>query len=502
MEAMRAYMYLRKSRADTADESIEDTLRRHEGILREFAARQGIAVVGVYKEVVSGDSLYARAQMLKLLEDVEAGEADAVLCMDIDRLGRGSMADQGLIIDTFKAAGVRIVTPRKVYDLNNELDEEYTEFETFLARRELKIIKRRLQRGIRETIQEGGYIANAPYGYVKTTVDRKPTLKINEEEAAFVRILFDMYVNKGMGCQSIADALNRMGAKPHRADAFGRTSILHILKNPVFCGCVAWNRRQQIRKGKRGNEKHITVYNDKKDWIVVEGIHEPIISRELWEKAQEILEKRYHPPYNNGTPRSPLAGIVRCRACGRTMVRMPFDSKRPNGADNLICPTRGCCAATRLDRVEAAVLETLRQKLEEYRARLAADSAEGEADYAKAADAARRELETLGRQKEKLHDLLEQGVYDAETFLARSAALKGRAEELRGTLAELEEAARRESAERLEERIGRIAAGLAAYKESGIADRNRILKSLIESAAYYKAKGWPPTRFELEIMLK
>ena len=103
------------------------------------------------------------------------------------------------------------------------------------------------------------------------------TLAINEDEAKYVRIIYDMYVNQGMGCQSIADAVNGMGAKPHRSDAFGRTSIMHILKNPVFCGKVTWDRRHHIRKGTRGNEKHITVYNAPADWVVVDGINPPII---------------------------------------------------------------------------------------------------------------------------------------------------------------------------------------------------------------------------------
>lgn len=499
---MDVYMYLRKSRADDIGEDVDETLRRHEETLREFANKQGLAIIGVYREVVSGDSLYARTEMLRLLQDIESGHCDAVLCMDIDRLGRGSMSDQGIILDALKGNDVKIITPRKVYDLNNELDEEYTEFETFMARRELKSIKRRLQRGIRKTIEEGGYIANAPFGYTKTVVDKKPTLKINEEEAAVVRIIYDMYVNQGMGCQTIADAVNAMGVKPHRASSFGRTSIMHILKNPTFCGCIAWNRRRHIRKGTRGNEKHITIYNDKDQWIVTEGIHEPIVSRELWDKAQEIIENRYHPPYNNGTARSPLAGVLHCRKCGRAMVRMPFSTKRPNGVDSLMCPTRGCCSATRLDRVEEGVLAVLRRNLEEFKAQLVSPDISGKEDYAKAAETIRKELGTLHKQMDRLHDLLEQGVYDVDTFLARSASIKERVSELEESLSKAEEMTKRSSVEHLKERIERIEAGLAVYGSSDIPGRNQILRNLIEYGTYFKEKGWSPTKFVIELTLK
>lgn len=66
-----------------------------------------------------------------------------------------------------------------------------------MARRELKLIKRRMQRGVRKSIEEGGYLANAPYGYRNVMVNKKPTLEINEEEAKFVRLMFDLYVTRG-----------------------------------------------------------------------------------------------------------------------------------------------------------------------------------------------------------------------------------------------------------------------------------------------------------------
>ena len=145
---MKIAVYLRKSRSDRQEEPVSETLSRHRETLFQLARERGDEIAVVYEEVVSGDSLAARPEMLRLLQDVEAGLYEGVYCMDIDRLGRGGMREQGLILDTFKSSGTCILTPRKVYDLNDEIDEEYTEFETFLARRELKLIKRRLQRGL------------------------------------------------------------------------------------------------------------------------------------------------------------------------------------------------------------------------------------------------------------------------------------------------------------------------------------------------------------------
>ena len=159
-------LYLRKSRSDDPEKSVEETLRRHREILDKYAIENGIDVKpeDIYEEVVSGESLYSRPEMLRLLESVESGAYEGVLCMDIDRLGRGKTSDQGIILETFKYSNTKIITPNRQYDLNDEFDEDYAEFEGFMAHRELKMIKRRMQRGIQKTIEEGGYLANAPYG--------------------------------------------------------------------------------------------------------------------------------------------------------------------------------------------------------------------------------------------------------------------------------------------------------------------------------------------------
>ena len=86
-------MYLRKSRAEEG-QSTDEVLAKHRSALEELADKLGLVVDGIYEEVVSGEKLYARPQMLALLERIRSGDVDAVLCMDIDRLGRGGMADQ------------------------------------------------------------------------------------------------------------------------------------------------------------------------------------------------------------------------------------------------------------------------------------------------------------------------------------------------------------------------------------------------------------------------
>ncbi len=485
-------MYLRKSRAEEITDTVDETLKRHRETLTEFAENNGIAITGIYEEVVSGESLFARPQMLKLLADVENRRYDAVLCMDIDRLGRGAMSDQGVILETLKSTQTKIITPRKVYDLNNEMDETYSEFESFLARQELKTIKRRMQRGIRKTVEEGGYIANAPYGYVKAVANKRPTLAVNEEEARFVRIIFDLYVNRSMSCRQIADAVSAMGAKPHRAEKFGRTSIMKILRSETYTGQIVWNRQTHIRKGVRGNPKHITVRNPKEKWIIAEGLHPPIIDRAVFDRAQEIFAGRPHPPAKGGLAENPLAGLVYCARCGERMQRQATR----NGGASLVCLNRGCMASSSLSLVENAVAEAIRPILEQIHItqKQITEPDSGSA----AAEAVQTQHRKTKLQIDRLRDLLEQGVYDTETFLSRQSLLEERLEKLKV----LQDTVLNDYNINYNNYSKSVLNAYTLYQSLDVTEKNGVLKSIIERIVYSKEKGAKPAGFRLEIYLK
>lgn len=497
---MKTVIYLRKSRADEEAETIEDTLRRHKEILLEFARRQpDMNIVRVYEDVVSGDKLYARPQMLRLLSDAESEEFDSVLCMDIDRLGRGSASEQGLILETLKNNGIKIITPRQVFDLNNDLDEDYAEYKSFFARQELKMIKRRMRSGTLKSINDGCCLWTAPYGYRNATVNKRCTLEIYEEEAKFVQMAFDLYVNGGMGAQTIAYTLNSLGARPHRSDHFNRTSIVSMLRNQTYIGKIVYNKKSTVKKGANGNKKQITVYHSPDEWTVVEGLHEPIIDKETFERAGEILSSRYHRPYHDGTVVNPLAGILTCAKCGYGMQRRPFNNKK-NTTVHLLCQTRGCCKSSRLDYVEDAVLDAIRQKLEELRSLKA--KKRKTVDYSAAIIELERERGQLKRQKSSLHDLLERGVYDADTFTERSKNISERLAALENEYNELAQKQKTAALSTLEETIEKYENVLRLYKTSAPAQKNKLLKSVIKSGTYYKEKDWGPKQFALQINYK
>ena len=492
---MEAGAYLRKSRMEEGMDT-DEVLAKHQKSLYDYARQHKIHIIATYPEVVSGESLYARPQMLQLLQDVEDGRYDCVLCMDLDRLSRGRMKDQGIILDAFKDSGTLIVTPDKVYDLSDEIDEEYAELKTFMSRREYKIINKRLRRGIQQCIESGGYIANAPYGYRKTIVDRKPTLEIYEPEAKFVRMMYEMYA-QGYGCYTIAHHVNALGAKPHRTTEFNRSSVAHILRNPTFIGKIVWNQKKHIKKGSKGNPKHITIYQPRDQWTITDGLHPAIVDKALYDKVQDIFEGRYHPPSNDGTIKTPLVGLVKCGNCGMNMQRLM--GKYPH----LSCYRAGCCASAKYEYVEERILDFLADTLMQLSLEAAAATPTKNTDVLDSALAAvRKELALAQKQKTRLYELLEMGEYDLPTFRERMAAVRQKIEKLEKREADACRAANDARLADPAAMVQKLQAVLDTYWTSDAAGRNALLRSVIDQITYHKEKKTKPADFYLDIQLK
>lgn len=477
---MDVVMYLRKSRAEELKDTTEETLRRHREQLEALAARCGYHIILTFEEVVSGESLYARPQMLAMLEAVSGGDYDAVLCMDIDRLGRGSMAEQGIIFDALRRSNTKIITPDKTYDLNNENDEEMTELYSFIARRELKIIKKRMRRGILKSVEDGAYIVTPPYGYRKTKSGKLCTLEPYEPEAQFVRMIFDMYVTQNIGACTIAKRISSLGAKPHRGEAFSRNSVAHILQNPVYIGKILWNSQHVVRKedGKRAYIPSPELMR------VVDGLHPAIIDEDTFNRAQEIMKKQWHKGYNDGTVKNPLAGLIVCGSCGRKIVRHTTGGR--NRLLIMVCQTKSCVSSARADEVEVAVMNSIERQLKQIELSGALNSSPDLSIYDRAIVAAEKELRKVASQNSQIHTFLETGVYDVDTFLDRRRALEEHATALKDIIRKQQQEKSEASASDLAAAVEHVRSVLEAYWSCDASQRNTLLRSILDNIVYYR----------------
>lgn len=486
---MNICIYLRKSRADEELEKTlgeGETLSKHRKALLKFAKEKNLNIIEIKEEIVSGESLFFRPKMLELLKEVESKMYDGVLVMDMQRLGRGNMQDQGIILETFKKSNTKIITPMKTYDLNDDFDEEYSEFEAFMSRKELKMITRRMQGGRIRSIEDGNYIAtNPPLGYDIHWVKKSRTLKINEYESEIIKTIFKMYV-EGNGAGTIADYLNSLGYKTKFNNNFTRNSVLFLLKNPIYIGKITW-KKKDIKKSKTPGKIKDTRTRDRSEWIVVDGKHKCIIDIDTWTKAQTILKSRYHVPYQikNG-PTNVLAGIVICNKCKSKMVM-----KKLRDIPRILCKNNKCDnISTRFDILEKTILNTLEDYFKNYKINIFSDNKKVNIKiYEQQLNTLNKKLNTLNKQKFKLFDFLERGIYDEITFLERSKSLDKKIFTTTSTIEKIKNIINKENMKNNESNIVKFEKLLDGYKKiNNIQKKNELMKALVFKIEYTKNK--------------
>lgn len=496
---MRTYAaYLRKSRAEEG-ENLEEVLARHKTRLKELAKDLNVGVVDWYEEVVSGESVSARPKMQQLLDAVADEQYHAVFCMDIDRLGRGDMQDQGLILSTFRRSETKIITPNRTYDLQDEADETMTEFLAFFARQEYKMIRKRMRRGTIATLQEGGYIANAPYGYEQCRINKKPSLKIVKKEARFVQLAFDRYC-AGVGATAIADELNALGSIPRRNDKWNKNSIRYMLRNPVYCGKTVFNRYSHTRKGSHGADRNITRANPKDKWLVAPGLHDPIITEEQFDRAQDIREGRQqtYMRQQDGSIKHQFAGVFRCAKCSRNL----FTLNAAKGGPYIACYTPGCSAMVKERYMEEYILTALTAELNRLEMQGEQDVTVDISFIDQTIETTLAKLRRIDTVKSNLYAFLEDGTYDRETFKTRMAKAENDEFSLRAELEEAQAQKQALSSSDKSDLIDRLNTLLALWADADPRTRNDLLKSVIADAAYTKEKKTKPTDFSVALRLK
>jgi len=502
-------IYLRKSRQDDENETVEETLQKHKKILTDLAARKGLYVGRIYQEVVSGaESIEARPEIQQLMKDCYAGMYKGIIIVEITRLSRGSQGDAQKILDCLKYSnmnnGVLVVTPTKVYDIaHNSDDEEYMEFELFMSRREYKMINKRMNRGKLQCIVEGEYMSSyRPYGWEVIKVGKKRTLTPKEDEYEIGKMIYKWKI-EGLTTHSIAKKLTLMGVPTYTRNSpdWSKETIKEFLKNPVNMGKVRWNDRMQVKVMADGELKTSRPRSNHTDhYMLYDGIHKD--KAMVTEEEFKLANKGFKPDRTKANLKltNVLAGLLACKNCGKIM-HYQANKARPSTAPRFCHPSAQLCKvkSANADDVIAAVAHSLRLYIEDFELKVQGMPTVSEDAVALQIESLNKELRKTKRILDKLFDDYENEIYTANEFVERKAKHNERIESIKEQIAALEDSIPEK--EEYEDKIRKLSDALDCLEdpEAEAEDKNRFLKEIVDKIEFSRENG---EEFILDVFLK
>ena len=512
MEQLDSYaIYLRKSRADAEAEKLGEgeTLARHKKILTELAARKGLYVGKIYQELVSGETIEARPEIQKLIEDCYAGKYRGIIIVEVTRLSRGSQGDAQIIMDCLKYGnknnGILVVTPTKTYDVaRNYDDSEYLEFELFMSRREYKMIQKRMDRGRKQAVVEGNFMGSyRPYGYdiLKTKTGR--TLIPNAEEAPIVKFIYEWTIKENLTPNKIAQRLTAMGTPTYSGDPeWSKETVKTILTNPTYIGKVRWNDRMQVKTMVNGELVTSRPRSNHTDhYMLYDGKHlqHALVDEETFNKVGE----RFHSDKTKGNLKltNPLAGLLICPKCNKVMAYQSYKQHQGRVAPRYIHKQSSLCKVKSVmaSDVMNALVHSLKLFIKDFETKIDNLPDVDENTIQSQITALEKEMQKVKKKLSKAFDDYEDGIYSANDFVERKAKHNQTLERIQNQIDELENSIPEK--EEYQEIITMLSDTLEAITDETLdADvKNAYLKQVIDRIEFSREND---DEFILDVQLK
>lgn len=305
-------IYVRVSTEEQAKEGF--SIRAQEQKLKDYARIKDWSIHKIYiDEGISGKNITDRPQIKELIKDIKKGLVKNVLIFKIDRLTR-STADLIYLINLFNEYNCAFNSLCESIDTQTPSGRMFIKIIGIFAEFERENIVERTKLGFERKVKEGYSLCTrtASYGYTRNTGDK--IQKINEKEAVIVREVFDMFVNQGMAFLDIAKNLNERHIPTKENAVWTARSIRNMLTNCNYIGKVRYATKDEERN------------------FEVQGNHEPIISTELYEEAQELISKISKKSYTkHPKEENYFSGVLYCSKCGAKFVTHNDIYKTKNG---------------------------------------------------------------------------------------------------------------------------------------------------------------------------
>ena len=380
---MKVAIYCRLSEEDRNKQFETDdsnSIQNQKAMLLQYAMEQGWELYNIYSDDDYTGSDRRRPEFNRLLHDAEQRRFDIILCKTQSRFTRELELVEKYIHGLFPIWGIRFISIVDNADTANKGNKKSRQINGLVNEWYLEDMSDNIRSVLTNRRENGFHIgAFALYGFKKDP-DQKGHLIIDEEAAAVVREVFTLF-SQGYGKTAIARMLNDRGI-PNPTEYKRQQGLRY--KQPTMKNSTLWKYFAisdmlineiyigNMVQGKYGSVSYKTKQNKprpKSEWYIVEGTHEPIIDRELWNRVQKMIAERAK-PFDVGTI-GLFARKARCANCGYVM-RSSKSSPDHGGKHFLQCSNRhvakDACegAFISVDRLERMVIAELNRLSAEY----------------------------------------------------------------------------------------------------------------------------------------
>ena len=264
-------------------------------------------------EGISGTNTKKRKEFNRMIACAKNGDFDLIVTKEISRFARNTL-DSIFYTRELKKHGVGVIF---MNDNINTLDgdaELRLAIMSSIAQEESRKTSERVKWGQKRQMEQGVVFGRSMLGY--DVKDGK--MYINEDGAKVVRLIFHKFVNEGKGTHVIARELREEGIKPMRVKEWQNTVILRVIRNEKYCGDLV--QKKTYTPDFLSHEKKVNLGQE--EFVIIKDHHEPIISRELFDKANRILDEKSLSQEGKAkhSNRYPFSGKIKCGCCGSSYV--------------------------------------------------------------------------------------------------------------------------------------------------------------------------------------
>lgn len=440
--------YIRVSTTRQGERSVSLPEQR-EAILR-YASRQGLNITQWYEEQQTA-AKRGRPIWMTMLKSLRHGKARGVVIHKIDRSARNlkDWADLGDLIDQ----GIEVHFANESLDMNSRGGRLSADIQAVVASDYIRNLREEAKKGIYGRLKQGFYPLPAPLGYVDNGAAKPKT--IHPEKGPLVRKAFELYASGAYSIPRLVDELHRIGLRSHREGKVSQNGLWKMLKNPFYVGVIRIFRTNQM----------------------FEGNHEPLISRQMFERVQDIMHGRLGT--RTRTFELLFRRTIRCANCKHHLI-----GEVQKNHVYYRCHQKGCpSTSVREEAVDAVIRDSLNklQPNAAEKAYLAKRVVEVRANWIAELEGQRAKinmrLQQISDRLNRLTDAYVDQSIEKDIFEERKAALFFERQEIKEKLARID---RGESSmpDELNGYVELINTAFSAYLEASDEGKRRLLKSV------------------------